>query len=103
MQKPLSIGVRAAWADARWRAWVLGARVIRKLLRMAGRDDAAASWSMRHYARWLEGLEPSAGDIESLRAQHHPDGPLLSILMPVFDPCIDHLRCALESVSAQRR
>lgn len=101
MQKPLSIGVRAAWADARWRAWVLGARVIRKLLRMAGRDDAAASWSMRHYARWLEGLEPSAGDIESLRAQHHPDGPLLSILMPVFDPCIDHLRCALESVSAQ--
>jgi GT2 family glycosyltransferase/glycosyltransferase involved in cell wall biosynthesis len=55
------------------------------------------------YARWIAANEPDAAELQRQRGQAAaiPGQPLISVAMAVFDPPLDALRAALESVRAQ--
>lgn len=91
----------AAWQRARLlraRGAIAWLRLRRAVLPPAGPGDHRVS--RRVYAAWLRRWEPAAADIERLGAAV-ADGPLISVLMPVFDPHPEQLREALDSVRAQ--
>ena len=55
------------------------------------------------YKQWIAIVEPPRLDVNRLRAetQSFTYRPLISILMPVYNPSVEHLRKAIESVKAQ--
>jgi len=66
--------------------------------------DEADMWRQRsEYDRWLFAHRPRRDDLRRMReiATFLPARPLISILMPVFDPAEKHLRQAIESVFSQ--
>lgn len=57
-----------------------------------------------HYREWIEKydtIDAGAREAMSLRAESISNGPLLSVLMPVFNPRPDWLHEAIESVAKQ--
>lgn len=75
-----------------------GARLIRSVLEPHALDPAA-------YARWIARCDAlSAADLSAARAladRLAAKGPLISVVIPVFDPDPAHLAAAIASVQAQ--
>ena len=75
-----------------------GARLIRSVLEPHALDPAA-------YARWIERCDALTGaDLAAARdlaARLEAQGPLISVVIPVFDPDPAHLSAAIASVKAQ--
>ncbi|MFM8939514.1 MAG: glycosyltransferase family 2 protein, partial [Phenylobacterium sp.] len=75
-----------------------GARLIRSVLEPHALDPAA-------YARWIARCdaltEAALSAARDLAARLEAKGPLISVVIPVFDPDPEHLAAAIASVKAQ--
>ena len=82
----------------------LPARSQARVRRFLGRLWAESGSMARDYAAWI-GLFEQTGEAARGIAEAHigrlADPPVISILMPVFNPDPDHLRAAIGSVQAQ--
>lgn len=77
--------------------------VRRDLVGVRERAVQTAAWRRFgdiRYRTWLRSIEPTKRDVESLRLPV-ADGPMISIIMPVYRPDVEHLREAIESVFRQ--
>ena len=81
------------------------ARALRQHLGSLRRQSTWRAWPRRRdgYAQWIASVE--AADIATrqsvLAARAQGDGPLVSVLMPVFNPNLSELDAAIESLRAQ--
>lgn len=80
-------------------------RLLRQRVGSHRRQSAWRAWPQRRdgYAQWIATVE--AADIAArqsqLAARAQGDGPLVSVLMPVFNPRMNELDAAIESLRAQ--
>ncbi|WP_370307123.1 glycosyltransferase family 2 protein [Sinimarinibacterium flocculans] len=75
-------------------------RVARRLLETLGLRTPDTSRDV-DYAAWAARVEPRAGELQRLAARAARGGPLISVVMPVYNPDMTHLREAVASVQAQ--
>lgn len=81
------------------------ARSLRRRVGSLRRQSAWLAWPPQRdgYAQWIATVE--AADLAArqsvLAARAHVDGPLVSVLMPVFNPRLSELDAAIESLRAQ--
>ncbi|OAI52138.1 hypothetical protein AYO44_16740 [Planctomycetaceae bacterium SCGC AG-212-F19] len=91
----LRLLARSQWGEIRYR-----------LLRALDHSTNTASDNYRSnldYQSWRRQRELEEADRDALRRQAaaFPDPPLISVLLPVCDPAVAHLRAALDSVICQ--
>ncbi len=80
--------------------WLLGKRAARNGPPPEARHLTEAA-PPDEYRRWIQREEPNAAELAKQRNEKFPNGPTISIAVPVFNPPIAFLKAMIESVKAQ--